>query len=94
MACLIGLLQLMDECHYKRLWEELTERKFKKDFLLRVFLVLRDLVKQEVFPLDWLVIKMVCNHVMLNSLQELAQPLLFHFLEPRTQFDKQVFLPF
>jgi len=45
VACLIGLLQLLDEYHYARLWEELThagDRKPLKDFLLRVFLVLRE----------------------------------------------------
>ncbi|XP_033610429.1 dedicator of cytokinesis protein 3 isoform X2 [Cryptotermes secundus] len=90
VACLIGLLQLVDEFHYKRLWEELADRKPKKDFLLRVFLVFRDLVKQEVFSPDWLVIKMVANNVMLNALQELAQPLVFNFLDSRCHFDKQL----
>ncbi|KDR16623.1 Dedicator of cytokinesis protein 3, partial [Zootermopsis nevadensis] len=90
VACLIGLLQLLDEFHYKRLWEELADRKPKKDFLLRVFLVFRDLVKQEVFPPDWLVIKMVANNVILNALQELAQPLVFNFLDSRCHFDSQL----
>jgi dedicator of cytokinesis protein 3 len=90
VACLIGLLQLLDEFHYKRLWEELADRKPKKDFLLRVFLVFRDLVKQEVFSPDWLVIKMVANNVMMNALQELAQPLVFNFLDSRCHFDNQV----
>jgi dedicator of cytokinesis protein 3 len=90
VACLIGLLQLLDEFHYKRLWEELADRKPKKDFLLRVFLVFRDLVKQEVFSPDWLIIKMVANNVMLNALQELAQPLVFNFLDSRCHFDNQV----
>ena len=78
VACLIGLLQLLDEYHYARLWEELAhtgEQKPLKNFLLRAFLVLRDLVKQEVFPPDWLVIRMQANSVILKSLQELAQPL-------------------
>lgn len=82
VACLIGLLQLLDEYHYSRLWEELAhagERKPLKDFLLRVYLVLRDLVRQEVFPPDWLVIRMQANNVILKSLQELAQPLAFRF---------------
>lgn len=84
VACLIGLLQLLDEYHYVRLWEELAhagERKPLKDFLLRVFLVLRDLVKQEVFPPDWLVIRMQANNVILKSLKELAQPLAFRFVD-------------
>nr|CAD7403082.1 unnamed protein product [Timema cristinae] len=89
VACLVGLLQLLDEFHYKRLWEELGDRKPKKDFLLRVFLVFRDLVKQEVFPADWLIIKMVINNIMLSALQELAQPLVFDFLDMR-HFDNQL----
>ncbi|XP_014603723.1 PREDICTED: dedicator of cytokinesis protein 3 isoform X1 [Polistes canadensis] len=91
VACLIGLLQLLDEYHYSRLWEELSrgsERKPLKDFLVRVFLVLRDLVKQEVFPPDWLVIRMQANNVILKSLQELAQPLAFRFLH--NSFDSQL----
>ncbi|CAG2063574.1 unnamed protein product, partial [Timema podura] len=89
VACLVGLLQLLDEFHYKRLWEELGDRKPKKDFLLRVFLVFRDLVKQEVFPADWLIIKMVINNIMLSALQELAQPLVFDFLDTH-HFDNQL----
>ena len=91
VACLIGLLQLLDEYHYARLWEELThagERKPLKDFLLRVFLVLKDLVRQEVFPPDWLVIRMQANNIILKSLQELAQPLAFRFLHG--SFDSQL----
>lgn len=97
MACLVGMLQLLDEFHYKRLWEVLMgsshERKPLKDFLMRVFVVFRDLVKQEVYPPDWLVIKMVANNVMLKSLQELAQPLAFRFLDSRLgYFDKEASL--
>ncbi|XP_018335626.1 dedicator of cytokinesis protein 3 [Agrilus planipennis] len=96
VGCLIGLLQLLDEFHYKRLWETLMgpnlDRKPLKDFLMRVFLVFRELVKQEVFPPDWLVIKMVTNNVILKALQELAQPLAFKFLDSRTggYFDKEL----
>ncbi|XP_015607824.1 dedicator of cytokinesis protein 3 isoform X2 [Cephus cinctus] len=91
VACLIGLLQLLDEYHYSRLFEDLThggERKPLKDFLLRVFLVFRDLVRQEVFPPDWLVIRMQANNIILKSLQELAQPLAFRFLHG--SFDSQL----
>lgn len=95
VGCLIGLLQLLDEYHYSRLWEELThggERKPLKDFLLRVFLVFRDLVRQEVFPPDWLVIRMQANNIILRSLQELAQPLAFRFLHG--SFDSQLWLTY
>jgi hypothetical protein len=95
VACLVGILQLLDEYHYKRLWEVLMgpnlDRKPLKEFLMRMFQVFRHLVKLEVFPPDWLVIKMVVNNVMLKSSQELAQPLAFKFLDSRTgYFDKEV----
>lgn len=67
------------------------DRKPLKDFLMRVFLVFRELVKQEVYPPDWLIIKMVANNIMLKALQELAQPLAFKFLDIRAgYFDKEV----
>lgn len=72
-----------------------NDRKPLKDFLMRVFLVFRELVKQEVYPPDWLVIKMVANNVMLKSLQELAQPLAFKFLDGRSgggYFDKELWM--
>lgn len=95
VACLIGLLQLLDEFHYKRLWEIVMgshqDRKPLKDFLLRAFLVFRNLVRMEVFPQDWLVIKMLTNNVILKALQEFAQPLAFKFLDSRAgYFDKEV----
>ncbi|XP_034947378.1 dedicator of cytokinesis protein 3 [Chelonus insularis] len=91
VACLLGLLQQLDEYHYARLWEEFSlggEKKPLKDFLLRVFLVLKDLVRQEIFPPDWLVMRMKANNIILKSLQELAQPLAFKFLH--MNFDSQL----
>ncbi|CAG9773050.1 unnamed protein product [Ceutorhynchus assimilis] len=95
VACLIGILQLLDEFHYKHLWEGLMgqnyDRKPLKDFLLRVFLVFRNLIIMEVFPLDWLIIKMLTNNVILKALQEFAQPLAFKFLDSRAgYFDKEL----
>ncbi|XP_074036384.1 dedicator of cytokinesis spg isoform X2 [Leptinotarsa decemlineata] len=95
VACLIGTLQLLDEFHYKRLWEVIMgpaqDRKPLKDFLLRAFLVFRNLVRMEVFPPDWLVIKMLTNNVILKALQEFAQPLAFKFLDSRAgYFDKEL----
>uniref|UniRef100_A0A6P7GBE9 Dedicator of cytokinesis protein 3 n=1 Tax=Diabrotica virgifera virgifera TaxID=50390 RepID=A0A6P7GBE9_DIAVI len=95
VACLIGILQLIDEFHYKRLWEVVMgphqDRKPLKDFLLRAFLVFRNLVRMEVFPPDWLVIKMLTNNVILKALQEFAQPLAFKFLDNRAgYFDKEL----
>ncbi|XP_050533759.1 dedicator of cytokinesis protein 3 isoform X2 [Daktulosphaira vitifoliae] len=90
VACLVSLLQLLDEYHYKRLWEELGDRKPLKDFLLRAFLLFRHLIKHDVFPSDWMVMKMTTNNVILAALQQLSQPLVFCFLETWPHFDYQV----
>ncbi|XKL62442.1 hypothetical protein PGB90_002275 [Kerria lacca] len=90
VANLVGLLQLLSDYHYKCLWDQLADRKPLKDFLLRIFLVFRNLIKQDVFPPDWLVMKMIVNNVILTSLQELSQPLIVCFLEPRHSFDSQI----
>ncbi|XP_030749885.1 dedicator of cytokinesis protein 3 isoform X2 [Sitophilus oryzae] len=96
VACLIGILQLLDEFHYKRLWEVLmgpnNDRKPLKDFLLRVFLVFRNLIRMEVFPPDWLIIKILTNNVILKALQEFAQPLAFTFLDGKGYFDKELWM--
>lgn len=92
VANLVGLLQLMDDCHYQSLWDQLGDRKSLKDFILRIFLVYRNLVKQEVFSSDWLVMKMVMNNVLLNSLHEITKPLIRYFLDSRYNFDSQVSL--
>lgn len=69
------------------------DRKPLKDFLLRAFLVFRNLVRRDVYPADWLVIKMLTNNVILNALQEFAQPLAFKFLDNSSAtFDKEVSL--
>lgn len=92
VACLIGLLQLLDEFHYAKLWDELSasgeQRKALKDFLIRIFLALHELVRNEVFPPDWLVITMQANQIILKATVELAQPLVFRFLQGN--FDAQL----
>jgi len=88
VACLIGVLQLMDQFHYNRLWEEFTDSKPLRNLLLRVFLVFRDLIKQDVFPFDWVSMKLLTDSIMFQALQEFSHPLIMYFLN--TTFDSQV----
>ena len=89
MACLLSVMQILDQGHYERLWSDLLERKPLKDFLLRLFLVLRDLVQQDVFPSDWRTMHCVANRIILCSLGNLAQPLISYFLDAGC-FDSQL----
>lgn len=77
VACFMGMLQLFDEYHYRKLWDKLKEKKALKDFLFRMFVTLKDLVMREIFAPDWLVIRMQVNNIILKSIEELSKPLVF-----------------
>uniref|UniRef100_A0A6P4FAD5 Dedicator of cytokinesis protein 3 isoform X1 n=1 Tax=Drosophila rhopaloa TaxID=1041015 RepID=A0A6P4FAD5_DRORH len=94
VSCLLGLLQLLDETHYKRYWDELSPNKDPRDlkeFLSKSWLVYEELLTQDwhVFPNDWLVMKLAANDVLRMSLEEFAKPLVYRFLGPQA-FDSQL----
>ncbi|CAD7092210.1 unnamed protein product [Hermetia illucens] len=85
VAVLLGLLELLDESHYKCLWDEISvsaDMKELKDFLHRSLLVFKELLTHDwqVFPNDWLVMKLAANDVIRKSLEEFAKPLVYRFL--------------
>lgn len=94
VACMLGLLQLLDETHYKRYWDELSPNKDPRDlkeFLAKSLLVFEELLSQDwlVFPTDWLIMKLACNDVLRKSLEEFAKPLVYRFLGSKS-FDSQL----
>ncbi|KAG6460028.1 hypothetical protein O3G_MSEX011735 [Manduca sexta] len=80
-----------------KLWSHLAphphDRKPLKDFLMRAFLVFRHLIEQDVFPPDWMVLRLQSCKVLLSALKDLAVPLQERFLgdEP-PQFDAQLWV--
>ncbi|XP_063821052.1 dedicator of cytokinesis protein 4 [Ostrinia nubilalis] len=95
VAGLLGAMELLRPAHYQRLWSHLAphphDRKPLKDFLMRAFLVFRHLIEQDVFPADWMVLRVQSCKVLLSALQDLAKPLLERFLgEEPPQFDSQL----
>ena len=56
---------------------------------MRLLGIFRELVRQDVFPRDWLMMRMVANNSILVAMQFLAQTLNECFLVG-TQFDVQV----
>jgi dedicator of cytokinesis protein 3 len=89
IAVQLGLLELMEEEHYKMIFEELSVAGETKDFLHRSLLVFKELLSQEVFPMDWLVMKMAANNIIKKALEEFAKPLVYRFLGPNS-FDSQL----
>ncbi|XP_037792049.1 dedicator of cytokinesis protein 4-like [Penaeus monodon] len=91
VACLMGILQLMSEIHYTKLWEEhlISGTHHLRHLLYSTIVLLADLVRAAVFPSDWFVMRMVTNHTILTAMQEIAQPLISTFLKSG-RFDNQV----
>ena len=85
----MGIFQLMSEPHYLKLWDNFGSRKPVKDFLLQAFLLFRDLVTRSTYPSDWSVMRYLVNHVMLQTLQEFAKPLILYF-QDEPHFDNQL----
>lgn len=82
VAVLIGLLQQLDESHYLYLFDELATSGELKDFLQKSLLVFKELLANDwqVFPNDWLTMKLAANDIIRKSLEEFAKPLVYRFL--------------
>ncbi|XP_031632350.1 dedicator of cytokinesis protein 3 isoform X2 [Contarinia nasturtii] len=94
VAVLLGLLQQLDESHYTYLFEELEGSGGSgelKGFLHKCLLVLKELLINDwqVFPSDWIVMKLVANNILRKALEEFAKPLVYRYLEDNT-FDAQL----
>ncbi|CAG0893401.1 unnamed protein product, partial [Darwinula stevensoni] len=82
LSCLLGLLGLMDQSHHDELWEHLDKPKSRKDFLRRSLDVFLSLVQLEIYPADWLVMRMVTLRVILECLDRFVDPMVKTFLDP------------
>ncbi|XP_046548720.1 dedicator of cytokinesis protein 3-like isoform X2 [Haliotis rubra] len=89
ICCLMELLRKMEELHYTSLMNTYPKGRPLKDFLIRVLLVFRDLIKRDVFPANWTVMRMATNHVILTAIQYVAQSLTEDFLTG-IDFDNQL----
>ncbi|KAL7022521.1 hypothetical protein ACKWTF_012281 [Chironomus riparius] len=89
ITVLLGLLELMDEDHYKMVFDDLSINGETKDFLHRSLLVFKELLSQDIFPSDWLVMKMSANNIIKKALEEFAKPLVYRFLGSNS-FDSQL----
>lgn len=86
VAVLLGLLQQLDESHYVYLFDELAASGELKDFLQKSLLVFKELLAHDwqVFPNDWLTMKLTANDIIRKSLEEFAKPLVYRFLSHQT----------
>ncbi|XP_065079217.1 dedicator of cytokinesis protein 3 isoform X2 [Ochlerotatus camptorhynchus] len=93
-AVMLGLLQLLDESHFQRMWDRQSttgNNRELKDFIQQCLNIFKDILEQDwmIFSKDWLVMKMSANEVLRKTLEELAKPLVYRFLEQQS-FDSQL----
>ncbi|XP_053200600.1 dedicator of cytokinesis protein 3-like isoform X2 [Panonychus citri] len=97
VSSFMTLLRLMDEAHCRRLLDK-KNRKEKKELLLQIFYVFKQIFQPEMYNNDWTVMKMVANHIILCSLQEFSLALTEGFLGydkgPTGSFDVQLWNSF
>lgn len=91
VAVLLGLLQQLDESHYTYLFDELSASGELKDFLHKSLLIFKELLANDwqVFPSDWLVMKLAANNILRKALEEFAKPLVYRYLDA-SNFDSQL----
>ncbi|XP_069812400.1 dedicator of cytokinesis protein 4-like, partial [Dendropsophus ebraccatus] len=61
VASLLSLLRQMTDRHYQQLLESFSTKDELRDFLLQIFTVFRILIRPEMFPKDWTVMRFVAN---------------------------------
>uniref|UniRef100_A0A4W3J5Q5 Dedicator of cytokinesis protein 4 n=1 Tax=Callorhinchus milii TaxID=7868 RepID=A0A4W3J5Q5_CALMI len=88
VACLLALLRQMTDNHYQQLLESFTNKEDLRDFLLQIFTVFRILIRPEMFPKDWTIMRLVTNNVIITTILYLSDALRKNFLNDN--FDYKV----
>nr|XP_036883291.1 dedicator of cytokinesis protein 4 isoform X2 [Manis javanica] len=80
VACLLSLLRQMTDRHYQQLLDSFSTKEELRDFLLQIFTVFRILIRPEMFPKDWTVMRLVANNVIITTVLYLSDALRKNFL--------------
>ncbi|KAA0720700.1 Dedicator of cytokinesis protein 4 [Triplophysa tibetana] len=88
VACLLALLRQMKDLHYVQLLKRFNSKDDLRDFLLHIFTVFRILIRPEMFPKDWAVMRLVTNNIIITTVLYLSDALRKNFLNDK--FDYKV----
>ncbi|XP_078272813.1 dedicator of cytokinesis protein 4-like isoform X4 [Rhinoraja longicauda] len=86
VACLLALLRQMTDKHYQQLLEHFTSKDDLRDFLLQIFTVFKILIRPEMFPKDWTIMRLVTNNVIITTILYLSDALRKNFLNESFDF--------
>ncbi|KAF3705033.1 Dedicator of cytokinesis protein 4 [Channa argus] len=86
VACLLALLRHMTDKHYQKLLQAFSSKDDLRDFLLQIFTVFRILIRPEMFPKDWTVMRLVTNNVIITTVLYLSDALRKNFLTDKFEY--------
>uniref|UniRef100_A0A6I8NUW0 Dedicator of cytokinesis 3 n=1 Tax=Ornithorhynchus anatinus TaxID=9258 RepID=A0A6I8NUW0_ORNAN len=86
VSCLLSLLQQMSDTHYRHLLESFQSKDELKEFLMKLFCVFRNLMKMNVYPRDWMVMRMLTSNVIVTTVQYLSPYVHKNFTEADFDF--------
>ncbi|XP_068508533.1 dedicator of cytokinesis protein 3 isoform X14 [Syngnathus scovelli] len=80
VSCLLSLLRHMTDVHFQHLMENFQSKEVLKEFMMKIWCVLRNLMKLSIFPRDWTVMRLLSSHIILRTVQRLAPYQLENFV--------------
>ncbi|XP_069510411.1 dedicator of cytokinesis protein 2 isoform X2 [Ambystoma mexicanum] len=81
VACMTAILNQMDNQHYSFYINTFQTSSDLVDFLMETFIMFKDLVGKNVYPLDWRAMSMVQNRVFLRAINKFAETMNQKFLD-------------
>ncbi|KAM4676967.1 dedicator of cytokinesis protein 2 [Discoglossus pictus] len=81
VACMTAILNQMDDQHYTLYIDTFQSSSDLVDFLMETFIMFKDLIGKNVYPLDWMTMSMVQNRVFLRAINKFAETMNQKFLE-------------
>ncbi|XP_053072388.1 dedicator of cytokinesis protein 5 isoform X4 [Acinonyx jubatus] len=89
VACMIAILQQMDDSHYSHYISTFKTRQDIIDFLMETFIMFKDLIGKNVYAKDWMVMNMTQSRVFLRAINQFTEVLTKFFMD-QTSFELQL----
>uniref|UniRef100_A0A8C1SP79 Dedicator of cytokinesis 4 n=1 Tax=Cyprinus carpio TaxID=7962 RepID=A0A8C1SP79_CYPCA len=86
VACLLTLLRQLKDKEYQQLLSRFPTKEELTSFLLQLFTVFRILIRPDMFPKDWTVMRLVANNVIITTILYLSDTLRNNFLNEKFDF--------
>uniref|UniRef100_A0A8B9L244 Dedicator of cytokinesis 4 n=1 Tax=Astyanax mexicanus TaxID=7994 RepID=A0A8B9L244_ASTMX len=86
VACLLTLLRQLSDKDYQQLLSRFPNKEELANFLLQLFTVFRILIRPDMFPKDWTVMRLVTNNVIITTVLYLSDTLRSNFLNEKFDF--------